>query len=128
MATATGYIPGVCNIGKAEINQRMRFGWIGVVSTLVIGALLYIFQVPAAWRLLLFIPAAGAATGLIQAYTHFCAKFGFSGVLNFGADVGKTDTVEQAEFRKKDRQKAIAIILWSVLIGAVVAVGSYFIG
>ena len=127
MAQTAEYIPGVCNIGKAEINQRLRFGWIGVGFTLVLAAVFFASGIAPAWRLLLFFPAAGAATGLLQGYLHFCSGFGFKGVLNFGSEVGKTDTVMQAEFRKKDRQKALNIILWSGLIGAAVAVATFLI-
>ena len=44
------------------------------------------------------------------------------GVFNFGPQVGKTDTVEQAEFRLKDLRKARLIGLYSALVGIAVAV------
>jgi hypothetical protein len=47
------------------------------------------------------------------------------GVFNFSAAVGKTDTVEQAEFRAKDRRKALLIALYSALIGAAIAIGVF---
>jgi hypothetical protein len=40
--------------------------------------------------------------GFLQTAFHFCAGFGMQGVFNFGAEVGKTETVEQAEFRQND--------------------------
>jgi hypothetical protein len=121
MSTKTEYIPGVCNIGKAEIRMRARFGWIGLGVTIVLWAVFLIFNVPAPWRLFLFVPAAGGATGFLQAALHFCAAFGMKGVFNFGSEVGKTDTVEQAEFRRKDLRKARMIGLYSLLIGVIVA-------
>lgn len=57
---------------------------------------------------------------------HFCAYFGFASLFNFG-DVGKTDSVQQAEFRVKDRRKAWQIVMHSVLIGIAVAILAYFI-
>ena len=48
------------------------------------------------------------------------------GVFNSGAKVGKTDTVEQEEFRRKDRSKALQIFAYSILIGVVVALAGYF--
>jgi len=122
------YVPGVCNIGKAEIAKRLQFGWASVAVTVVLAAVFYVTRVPAAWRLALLLPAAGGAVGLLQGYLHFCADFGMRGVFNFGSEVGKTDTVEQSELRKIDRRKAAGIIVWSLVIGIAVAMGSILIG
>jgi hypothetical protein len=120
------YIPGVCNIGHAEISQRLRFGWGGLAVTVILAAAFFVFRVSAPWRFFLFIPAASGATGFLQAAFHFCAAFGMRGVFNFRAEVRKTDTVEQAEFRRKDRAKAFQILAYSILIGIVVAFAGYF--
>ena len=122
MATRAEYIPGVCNIGAAEIARRRQSGWVGLGVTVLLWVLFFMLRVPAPWRLALFIPAAVGAAGFLQAAFHFCANFGMRGVFNFGAQVGKTDTVEQAEFRRKDRSKARLISLLSALVGAVAAV------
>ena len=114
------YIPGVCNIGNEEIKKRKQAGWIGLIATAVLWALFVSTEVPHIWRLTLFLPAMMSATGFLQAYTHFCVYFGFANLFNFG-DVGKTDSVEQAEFRAKDKRKAWNILLSSILIGLVVA-------
>ena len=63
-----------------------------------------------------------AASGFLQAYFHFCAGFGFKGVYNLVKPAGQTETIQQKEFRRKDRQKALQITGLSALIGAVVAV------
>jgi hypothetical protein len=81
--------------------------------------------VPAAWHLTLFLPASVAAIGFLQAAWHFCAKFGLGGVFNFGLHVGRTDTVEQAEFRKQDRRTALRIIGLSAVIGIAAAAAAY---
>ncbi len=125
MATKSEYIPGVCNIGPAEIRNRRMFGWIGLGVTLILWGAFLVFGVPAGWRLLLFFPAAMSAIGFLQAALHFCANFGMRGLFNFGPEVGKTDTVEQAEFRRKDRMKAMQIILYGSVIGAVVAIAGF---
>jgi len=121
-----GYIPGVCNIGPAERVRRVRSGWAGLILTLVLEGLFIIFRVGAPWRLFLFLPATVGAAGFLQAAFHFCAAFGFGGVFNFTMDVGKTDTVVQAEFRRKDRGKALQIVSYSILIGMVVALLGFF--
>ena len=118
------YIPGVCNIGPEEIKKRKQAGWIGLVATVLLWAVFIWFDVAVPWRLLLFFPAMMSATGFLQAYMHFCAYFGFGSLFNFG-DVGKTDSVSQAELRAKDRRKAWQIIIYSVLVGAAVAFLAY---
>ena len=120
------YIPGVCNIGPAEIKKRMQAGWGGLIATAALWALFIWFSVAPAWRLLLFFPAMMSATGFLQAYMHFCVYFGFWNLFNFG-DVGKTDSVSQAEFRAKDRRRAWQIVIYSVLVGAAVAITAFII-
>ncbi len=127
MASRAEYIPGVCNIGAAEITRRIRGGWTGLAVTVVLWAVFFVFRVPGPWRLFLFLPAATGAAGFLQAAFHFCANFGMRGVFNFGPEAGKTDTVEQAEFRRKDRRKAGLISLASALIGIVIAVAGFLV-
>jgi hypothetical protein len=124
---APEYIPGVCNIGRAEIRMRRIFGWIGLGMALALWAAFAFWGVRAPWRLLVFFPASIAAIGYLQAKEHFCAHFGLGGVFNFGQDVGKTDTVEQAEFRRQDRAKAVQILVLSGLAGMAVALAAYLI-
>ena len=120
------YIPGVCNIGPEEIKKRKQAGWMGLIVTVVLWAVFVWFDVAAPWRLSLFFPAMMSATGFLQAYMHFCAYFGFASLFNFG-DVGKTDSVSQAEFRAKDRRRAWQIIVYSVLIGTAVSITAFII-
>jgi hypothetical protein len=116
------YIPGVCNIGK-----RFVIGRNATIACLVLWGACILFQIAPPWRLLLFFPATVAAIGFLQYAMHFCARFGLGGVFNFGPNVGRTDTIEQAEFRRQDRSKALQIIGLSLLIGAVVTAAAYFI-
>jgi len=73
------------------------------------------------WRLFIFLPVSMGAMGFLQSAFHFCAGFGMKGVFKFGPEVGKTDTVMEAEFRKKDKQKALFILFLSAVIGLVVS-------
>lgn len=120
------YIPGVCNIGDEEIKKRKQAGWAGLAATVILWGIFIWIDAAPVWRLLLFFPAMMSATGFLQAYMHFCAYFGFTALFNFG-DVGKTDSVQQAEFRAKDRRKAWQIVIYSVLIGIAVAALAYFL-
>ena len=125
--TKQEYIPGVCNIGQAEIRKRWVIGRNALIVCLVLWGAFIVFTVAPPWRLVLFFPATVAAIGFLQSAWHFCAKFGLGGVFNFGPDIGKTDSVEQAEYRRQDRRTALTIIGLSTLIGVVVAAAAYFI-
>jgi hypothetical protein len=119
------YIPGVCNIGPAEIRSRRLAGWLGLAATVLLWGGMILIRAPAVLRLLLFFPAAGSAVGFLQAAMHFCAAYGILGVWNLGPDVGKTESVEQAQFRREDRLKAARILLYSALIGLAGAAAGY---
>ncbi len=120
------YIPGTCNIGKEEIRKRRQSGWIGLIIAIVIYSLLAYTGTPRIWRLAIFAPAMLAAIGFLQAYTHFCAYFGSVGIFNFG-ETGRTETVEQAEFRKIDRKKALEIISYSAIVGTITTLIAYYV-
>ena len=121
------YIPGVCNIGPAEIRTRKLFGWLCLLATVVLWGICAWWGLPAAWKLIIFISAFCSAVGFLQGFMHFCAAFGLSGLFNFGTEVGRADTVSQAEFRKMDRRKAWQIFGYAALIAFVIAVLAYFI-
>jgi hypothetical protein len=110
------YEPGVCNIGPAEIARRRRAGHIGLVASLALFALLVAVDAPNWTRLLIAIPAIGAASGYIQARLKFCAGFGSLGVFNFG-EVGPTDRVTDDADRARDRARARQIGAATIAIG-----------
>ena len=127
MQTENRYIPGVCNIGNSEVRRRKMAGWAGLAITVLLYGLLVLSDTPRSLRLIIFIPAAMAAIGFLQARTHFCAYFGLRGVYNFSYEVGVTEAVEQAEFRAQDMRKAWQIIIYSVIIGGLVAAIAYYL-
>jgi hypothetical protein len=114
------YVPGVCNIGSAEIARRRRAGHTGVIATIALPAILALLHAPTLLRLLVFFPAAFAASGYLQAWLRFCAGFGWAGVFNFG-DLGRTDRVAEDRARARDRAMALRIGLGAAAIGVVAA-------
>jgi hypothetical protein len=121
------YVPGVCNIGAAEVKKRRALGWIGLVATILLWATFVGLKTAAVWRLFLFVPALLAALGFIQSAWHFCVKYGFDGAYKFGRNVGKSDGPEQAEFHRKDRRTALTILVLSALLGIATATVGYFV-
>jgi hypothetical protein len=118
MTNAT-YLPGVCNIGPAEIRRRRASGIAAGVVTAGVLLATTVTGAPKPLRLVAVVPAAGTAFGFLQAAAHFCAGFALRGVFNFG-DTGSTDTVEQAEFRAEDRRTAMRLLAQSAAIGTAV--------
>jgi hypothetical protein len=114
------YVPGSCNIGPAEIALRRRAGHAGVVVTAALGAALLRSDLPRAWRLTLAVPAAGAASGYLQAHERFCADFGWRGVYNFDRR-GQEQPVAGDNALAQDRRKAMRIAAASAAIGVGVA-------
>lgn len=114
------YVPGSCNIGPAEIALRRRAGHAGLVVTAALGAALLRSDLPRAWRLTLAVPAAGAASGYLQAHERFCADFGWRGVYNFDRR-GREQPVAGDNALAQDRRKAMRIAAASAAIGVGVA-------
>ena len=113
------YRPGVCNIGPEEIARRRRAGHVGALATLVVLATLIAVGAPPLARLLLVLPAAGAASGYLQAWLKFCAGFGAAGIFNLGP-LGTTTAVADDDARARDRVRAFQIGLASLVVGLAV--------
>ncbi len=120
MTATSDYVPGVCNIGGPEVAARRRAGHLASVATLALAGLLLGTRASRPARLLLAVPAAGAASGYIQARSRFCAGFGSRGVTNFG-ELGSWERVVDDEARAADRARSRRIGLQSLGIGVAVA-------
>jgi hypothetical protein len=117
------YVPGTCNIGPEEIALRRRAGHVGLAVTTALGAALLRSNLHPAWRLALALPAAGAASGYLQARQHFCANYGFRGLYNFDTR-GHEQPVPLPGTRAEDRRRSIQIATSSAAIGLGVALVS----
>jgi hypothetical protein len=118
--SGTGYRPGTCNIGPDEIARRRRAGHVGLIATIVTLAVLLALHTSPIFRLVVFLPAAAAAIGYLQAWFRFCAGFGARGVYNFGP-LGRTQSVDDPEAAARDRAMARRLALGSAIVGIVVA-------
>ena len=118
----SGYQPGTCNIGPAEIARRRWTGHVGLAMTVVLLGVLLALDAPTWMRLIVFLPAAVGAAGYLQAHFRFCADYGWRGVFNVGARAGHdrtTDVVDTAA-RQADRRRAMLISAGSGVIGLAV--------
>ena len=120
-AAATGYVPGVCNIGPAEIARRRRGAQVGVAAAVGLFTLLVLLDAPPPVRLLVALPVAVGASSYLQVRLKFCAGFGSRGIYNFG-EVGPVTQVTDPEALAKDRRRARQIGLGGAAIGLAVGV------
>jgi hypothetical protein len=122
--TSEAYIPGVCNIGPAEINKRLRVGYIGLALMILFILSARIFSFPAIWKLAFFAPTAYAATGFLQARQRFCVLFGFYGLFSF---TGKRSRISDDQQAQMDKRKALNLLGQIFLISTVVTLLYYFL-
>jgi hypothetical protein len=132
MTSDISYQAGTCNIGTAEINQRKRIGWLGLLLT-GLGLILFfigvmIYEISPLIGFLIGIPALMAAIGLLQARQKFCVAYGLKHVQNVTLRLGTTTAVNDTESRRKDRNKALIMILQALAIGLATGVIVYFLG
>ena len=121
------YVPGTCNIGPEEIALRRRAGHVGLAVTATLGAALLRSNLHPAWRLALALPAAGAASGYLQARQRFCANYGFRGLYNF-EQRGHEQPVPVAGAQDEDRRRSLQIAGTSAAIGVGVALVAVAVG
>ena len=121
------YVPGTCNIGPEEIALRRRAGHIGLAVTAALATALLRSDLHPAWRLALALPAAGAASGYLQARQRFCANYGFRGLYNF-EQRGHEQPVPVAGAQDEDRRRSLQIAGTSAAIGVGVALVAVAVG
>jgi hypothetical protein len=125
-AQGVGYEPGVCNIGPAEVARRRRSGHVALLVSAVLLGVLLVIGAPHWTRLALVLTVGGSASGYLQAWLHFCAGFGSTGVFNFGP-LGNVEHVADPAARSRDRRRSIEIGLASLAIGLVVGIAAFLL-
>jgi hypothetical protein len=113
------YIPGTCNIGKGEIRQRQIVALFGVFLTVSSATALLATDQSRTSRLSIFVPALVFSIGFVQSRSKFCLAYGLAGTFNFER-IGKITKVQSAEDRKADRKTAIAILVKSAALAALI--------
>ena len=113
------YIPGTCNIGKGEIRQRQIVALFGVFLTVSSATALLATDQSRTSRLSIFVPALVFSIGFVQSRSKFCLAYGLAGTFNFER-IGKITKVQSVEDRKADRKTAIAILVKSAALAALI--------
>ena len=103
------YIPGTCNLGKAEVRSRQIVALVGLVASLVLATGSIVSSAPQASGLTLFAPLMVFAVGFIQSRRKFCLAYGLAGTFNLGK-LGQISKVANPEDRAADRKTALSIL------------------
>ena len=109
------YVPGTCNLGKAEVRRRQLVALIGAALTLTSFAGLLAADTANSARWSLFVPLMVFSIGFIQSRKKFCLAYGLMGTFNLGK-LGDITRVQSAEDRKADRKTALTIFAQSALL------------
>lgn len=121
-APATNYTPGVCNINQRETANRRHIGYTGAVIFIIVLMVLVVISAPRVARIVLFVPAVFAASGLLQAKNKFCVGYAGAGMQNAdGNDMVGKKIMDSAAARK-DKDRALRINLQSLAYAAVATV------
>lgn len=115
----TTYTPGVCNINVSEIRRRRKIGFIGLVSLLILLAVLFILKLPPFIWATAFIPGFLMATGFLQAKHKFCVGYAAAGMRHTATDAEK---ITDKNAISLDKQRAKSINLQALAIGIGVAI------
>ena len=103
------YIPGTCNLGKAEVRSRQIVALVGFVASLILATGLIASSAPQASGLTLFAPLMVFAVGFIQSRRKFCLAYGLAGTFNLGK-LGQISKVANPEDKAADRKTALSIL------------------
>ena len=113
------YVPGVCNINHSEIAYRKKAVYVGVVATVTLFGVLYLLDVQAYTRVILFVPIFIAVIGYLQTKNKFCVAYGASGKQNARNGSGTAEKVNDIDARRKDKQRANAMNIQAAVLSII---------
>lgn len=108
------YIPGVCNIGKAEIERRAKK--LRTVGFLLLALSIAFFWLPYARFVLPVLTSMALYCSILifQIRQRFCILFGWHSVFNFKDLNTRYERIDEPEAREKDRFQVYKILLYSL--------------
>lgn len=114
MTTSEVCIP---NINSAERRKRLTFGLLAFAAAMVLLWLFISNNLTPAWRLLLFMPFAGAASGFFQWRDQTCVGFAAQNARKIGDQLEKIeDVAELAQVRKQAQRVQLKAAIAGVLL------------
>jgi len=110
---------GVCaNIGPSERRKRLMGGILSFALALAVLAALLFFGVDRWWRILLFLPFAGATFGFFQWRDQTCVAFAARSIRRLGDDPAETvsDANELSRIGRQARGVEVKALLAAIVL------------
>ncbi len=123
---SSDYIPGSCNIGKAEVKRRQIVSVFGLILMLISIVAITTSEQSRTARLSIFLPALIFSVGFIQSRSKFCLAYGLAGTFNFGK-LGDISKVQSLEDKRADRKTASLIMFKSIALAAAITAVFYLL-
>lgn len=120
------YIPGVCNIGKAEVERRKSKFKFSIVLLILVTIVFLLIDSNTLLLGFLIGLATYASILFFQIRQKFCIAFGWFNLYNFGELNSKKVRITTNEFRQKDRLQVAKILAFS-LATTVIYIGLIFL-
>ncbi len=108
------YLAGCCNIGDHEIRVRQKFLAIFLLVTAIATIVSHFYKSIYLVYLIYFLIFSTIVL-FIEVTTRFCILFAIFSLHNF-KELGNLDHVDDTNCRKKDRIKALGVILLAMLV------------
>ena len=116
------YVPGVCNINHSEVAYRKKAAYFGVIVTIILFGALYLLDVQAYSRIILFLPIFIAVIGYLQTKNKFCVAYGASGKQNAREGSKTAEEVADTDARRKDKQRANTMNIQAALLSLMLTI------
>lgn len=111
----------VVNITERGVRQRRLVGIVSLVVAGMVAVAMIVFDVPRAWRLLLVIPFASAANGLLQAREKTCVVLTAMGSRETeGGGYAPMSAAECTAARRQTRSILIRVVVFAAVATAIV--------
>ena len=123
---SSDYIPGSCNIGKAEVKRRQIVAVFGLILMFISIVAITTSEQSRTARLSIFLPALIFSVGFIQSRSKFCLAYGLAGTFNFGK-LGDISKVQSLEDKRADRKTASLILFKSIALAAAITAVFYLL-
>lgn len=125
--TGDAYVPGVCNINRAEIAKRKKAGYFGLSITVLVIVLLFILNPPRAVNLVVFLPAFVACIGFLQAKAKFCVGYAAAGQQNATEGSKHASVIHNTKAMQKDKLRAQRMNIQAFVIALIVSIAALLI-
>lgn len=121
------YEPGVCNIGQDERTRRFRVGLAGFTAAAAFTAWVVATGQPPVYLLGTFVLTTGGFLGYLQARMQFCVGFAAMAQYDLSGSGGDNGTVTEADLRKKDRRRAVELLVYAVALALAATLGVFVV-